>query len=119
VPHQRVYDAAMADDLRAFSDLADRIEAELRGLGAWESTRPPPDVLATAGPFGMNSLAYIQWIQWVLVPRLREVAEGAFAVPVSSDAGAHAVREFDGWHGAAGLTHLLIELDDLVAGWPR
>ena len=119
VPYLRGYHAAMAGDLSAFSTLADQIEAELRRLGAWDTTPPPPETIASAGPFGMNTLAYTQWIQWVLVPRLHEVAEGSFAVPASSDAGSHAVREFDGWDQSAGLTHLLVELDDLVAHWRR
>jgi len=102
-------------DLPAFARLADRIEAELRELKAWDATPPSPEAMANAGAFGMNTLAYTQWLQWVLVPRLRQVADGSFPVPPTSQVGVHAVREFDGWNESMPLQHLLIEVDHLVA----
>jgi uncharacterized protein YqcC (DUF446 family) len=108
-------------DLAAFASLADRIEAELRRLGAWSADRPDQETIDNGGAFGMNTLAFTQWLQWVLVPRLREVAAGTFPVPPSSQVAAHAVREFDGWHEASDLEGLLRELDHLVergAGGP-
>jgi uncharacterized protein YqcC (DUF446 family) len=101
-------------DLAAFADLAGRIEAELRALGAWSDGQPEPAVLANGGAFGLNTMAFTQWLSWVLVPRLREVAGGAFPVPPSSEVAAQAVREFDGWHESSELQSLLRELDDLV-----
>jgi uncharacterized protein YqcC (DUF446 family) len=101
-------------DHAAFASLADRIEAELRRLNAWSDDQPAPGVLENGGAFGMNTMAFTQWLSWVLVPRLREVADGSFPVPPSSDVAAHAVRELDGWHEAADLEDLLRELDDLV-----
>ena len=105
-------------DLAAFATLADRIEAELRSLGAWQADadRPSQDAFANGGAFGMNTMAYTQWIQWVLVSRLREVAAGTMDVPPTSQVGVHAVREFDGWYEASALNDLLIAVDDLVEG---
>jgi uncharacterized protein YqcC (DUF446 family) len=105
--------------LDAFASLADRIEAEMRSLGAWSTDRPRQETIDNGGAFGMNTMAFTQWLQWVLVPRLREVADGSFPVPPSSEVAAQAVREFDGWGGASDLEGLLRELDDLVDGWPR
>jgi uncharacterized protein YqcC (DUF446 family) len=101
-------------DLAAFASLADRIEAEMRRLGAWSADRPAQATIDEGGAFGMNTMAFTQWLQWVLVPRLREVADGSFPVPPSSQVAAHAVREFDGWHEVSDLEALLRELDDLV-----
>ena len=102
-------------DVAEFGRQADLIEAELRGLGAWQAEPPPQEVIDNGGAFGMNTMAFTQWLQFVLVPRLRAVAAGTAAVPPGSQVGAHAVREFDGWYEAAGLNQLLIGLDDLVA----
>jgi uncharacterized protein YqcC (DUF446 family) len=101
-------------DLAAFASLADRLEAELHALGAWADEPPGPGVLEGGGAFGMNTMAFTQWLSWVLVPRLREVADGSVPAPPSSQVAAHAVREFDGWHDAARLEELLREVDELV-----
>ena len=103
-------------DPAAFAAVADRIEAELRALGSWQADPLPQETIDDGGAFGVNTMAYTQWLQFVLVPRLREVAAGSTAVPPGSQVGVHAVREFDGWHEAAELTSLLIELDGLVEG---
>jgi uncharacterized protein YqcC (DUF446 family) len=103
-------------DLPAFAALADRIETELRSLGVWQAEvdRPTQEAFDNGGAFGMNTMAYTQWIQWVLVPPLREVAAGTLPVPPSSQVDVQAVREFDGWYEASVLNDLLMAVDDLI-----
>ena len=101
-------------ELAEFARQADLVEAELRALGVWQADPLAQETIDNGGAFGMNTMAFTQWLQFVLVPRLRDVAEGSIPVPPVSQLGAHASREFDGWHEAAGLVQLLVRLDDLV-----
>jgi hypothetical protein len=64
----------------------------------------------------MKTLAPEEWIQFVLVPRLRDLASGKGELPASSNAAAWATRQFDGDPAADPIIELLRELDDLVDG---
>ena len=94
--------------------LADRIEAELRRLERWARGPIDPARLVDMGAFGMNTLASEEWIQFVLVPRLREVAAARGELPPESQTSAWAARQFDGDPDADALVDLLDELDALA-----
>jgi uncharacterized protein YqcC (DUF446 family) len=102
-------------DLATFDRMADLIEAELRRLNAWQAGPLPREILEGGGAFGLKTMVFTQWIQFVLVPRLHEVAAGTIELPAESHVAAQAVREFDTWRDATELTRLLIEVDGLVS----
>src|SRR3954454_226579 len=95
-----------------YARVADHIEAELRALGAWTAPdqEPPPPV----GAFGAPNLSFSQWVQFTLLPRVRAIADGAAEPPAESNAGARAVREYDGYDEADPLVSALLDLDKLV-----
>jgi uncharacterized protein YqcC (DUF446 family) len=94
--------------------LADRLEAELRRLGAWLDQPPTEDEVLAGGAFGMASVAFETWIQVVLVERLRQVERGEMELPGSSSLAAHAVRELYGATDRDELIDLLRAVDDLT-----
>jgi uncharacterized protein YqcC (DUF446 family) len=95
-------------------ELADLIEEELRRLGAWTDEAPPPDLIERGGAFGHEAFAFVRWIQWVLVERLREVARGDLELPGGSSIGTFAIREFDGQPESDPLRELLDQVDHLA-----
>lgn len=98
----------------SISGIADRLEAELRRLGAWSNTPLPPERMQFSRAFGGDTMAFEQWIQFVLVARLREIAATGGPLPPSSQLRAYAVREFDGREDQmAALIDLLGAVDDL------
>jgi uncharacterized protein YqcC (DUF446 family) len=96
------------------ASLADRIAAELRRLGRWASDPLDPARLVGMGAFGMNTLAAEEWIQFVLVPRLRELVAARGELPRESQTSAWAARQFEGDPAADPLVELLRELDGLA-----
>lgn len=62
-----------------------QIESELRLVALWEQESPPAAALASTIPFCFDTLEFHQWLQWVFLPRMREVVAGARSWPVSSD----------------------------------
>lgn len=98
----------------SISGIADRLEAELRRLGAWSDAPLPPEKMQFSRAFGGDTMAFEQWIQFVLVARLREIAATGSPLPPSSQLRAYAVREFDGREDEmAALIDLLGAVDDL------
>jgi uncharacterized protein YqcC (DUF446 family) len=102
---------AAQPDRAAFGELADRIEAAvgLVGIGGG----PPP-----AGPvrsaFGAGEMTFGQWLQYVLCPRLRSVANGLEDPPARSEVAVRAARELDGVPDSDPLLEALAALDSLV-----
>ncbi len=91
----------------------DAIEAELKRLGSWSETPPDPSRLVDPGPFGMNTLAPEEWLQFVLVPRVREVVRTRGNFPSDSQVAVWAVRNFES--GAEHLLDLLRDFDGLFS----
>lgn len=94
----------------------DAIEAEMRRLGIWEIPAPAPEACGNMGAFGMNTMAYEQWLRHVFVPRVRQTLETGGPWPPSSSVGTQAIRNFDGWHEGSDLIDLLCQFDDLFQG---
>jgi uncharacterized protein YqcC (DUF446 family) len=91
------------------------IEAEMHAIGYWQELPLRPDQLEFSGAFGLDKMAFPQWLQFIFIPRVREaIATNHF--PTSSDVGTQAVREFDTEPSAAHLALLLTEFDALFRG---
>jgi uncharacterized protein YqcC (DUF446 family) len=88
------------------------IEAEMKRIGYW-SPRNCREAYDFQQAFAMDTMAFSQWLQFVLIPRVRAIIEEKGDFPSESMVGAQAVREFDGDATASGLVTLLGEFDDL------
>jgi len=98
------------------SQKIDAIEAELRRIGQWQEEQLPASALDFHEAFGSDKLTYFQWLQFVLVPRVREIVTSGDEFPQGSSVGAYAVRELDGHPDVGLLVTLLSEFDALFDG---
>lgn len=95
---------------------AREIEADLRKAGVWrdgdwrEGVAQPPPFRAA---FGADVMPFTDWLQWVFLPRLREIAERNLPLPAPGVA-AYAVRELDGATSFEGLLSRLAWIDSLA-----
>ena len=106
----------MPDIHQQAETIANKIEEELRALGRWDKEPLPPDKYEGMGAFGSNTMAFVQWLQFILIPRIREIAQEKGDFPAGSMLAAYAVREFDGDPNSGQLHGLLYELDNLIGG---
>src|SRR5262249_9790099 len=83
----------------------------MKRVGAWSETPPPPEAFEDMGPFGMKTMSYEQWLEFVFLARVRALLESDGPWPESSAVGTQAVRSFDGWPEAGELIRLLGEFD--------
>lgn len=92
----------------------DGIEAELRRLGWWSEEPPPPAAFESDQAFFRDTMAFSQWLQFVFIPRVREIVASRGEFPTRSMVGAQAVRELDGVWEADDLVSLLSSFDRAV-----
>jgi uncharacterized protein YqcC (DUF446 family) len=100
--------------LAALAPQVDALEAELRRLGWWQSAPPAPERMQFTMAFGIDKLAFGEWLQWVFLPAARSMLAGERPLPPSSMVGVHAVRELDGDDDAQMLCTILIRVDTAV-----
>lgn len=67
------------------ADLLLSIEAEMRLLSLWEATPPDEGALSSLMPFCHDTLRFEQWLQWVFLPKMKQVLETEEDFPASSD----------------------------------
>ena len=107
------YDHAVLTHLQQeASRYADQTESEMRSIGFWQTASLRPEQMHFKQAFAMDTMTFVQWLQFIFIPRVREaIASNEF--PTSSSVGAQAVREFDGDADADRLVTLLSEFDSL------
>ena len=97
---------------------ADEIEACLRSINRWQAEPLPDHLFENMGPFGSSTMSFDQWIQFVLVPTIRDIVREQASFPPYSQVGVYAVRTLDGDTEAQPLVTLLSELDMLIGSEP-
>ncbi len=90
------------------------IEQELRRLNRWQSDALPAEKFENMGAFGSNTMAFEQWLQFILIPRIQQIITDRDEFPSGSMLATYAVRVFDGDHEAAHLQQLLYDIDQLI-----
>jgi uncharacterized protein YqcC (DUF446 family) len=89
-----------------------QIEAEMKEIGLWQSEPLEAEKYEFRSAFGMDTMAFSQWLQFVFLPRVREAAAQE-SFPSESNVAVQATREFDGMAEPAQLETLLTEFDAL------
>jgi uncharacterized protein YqcC (DUF446 family) len=74
--------------------LLGEIETEMRHQRLWEATPPSDAALSSTQPFCIDTLAFSQWMQWLLLPRLGALLDGDLPLPSQSNISAMAEEAF-------------------------
>lgn len=104
---------------RALTNVVDGLETELRRLKLWERLPPPDHRLASTQPFCIDTLELSQWLQWILVPRMRSILAGDGELPTNSDILPYARDCFEHLDDPAPLLVLIGRFDRLIRGEPE
>jgi len=100
------------------SALADQlllIERELRVLGMWSAESPSAEALASQQPFCVDTLDFGAWLQWLFLPRMKQLLEAAGPLPTASGIRPMAEERYKGREAEVGaLLAALGEFDRLI-----
>lgn len=100
-------------------DIADHlllIERELHVQGWWSDAAPSAEALASTVPFAVDSMSFEQWLQWIFLPRMKEILERGLALPNASGILVMAETVYvDRPEESRQLRKLLAEFDQLIS----
>ncbi|AMX03108.1 YqcC family protein [Microbulbifer thermotolerans] len=98
---------------RIYSEVAEQlllIEAEMRRLDLWAAQPPSAEALASTEPFCVDTLTLPQWLQFIFLPRMRQLIERELPLPRQCGIAPMAEEYFRGDAGGK-LVERLAELD--------
>jgi uncharacterized protein YqcC (DUF446 family) len=104
---------------RALIAVVDDLEAELRRMDLWELSPPSQQMLASTEPFCFDTLALSQWLQWLLIPRMRQIFAGDGSLPTRSAIHPLAEDCFGHLDDPSTLLMLIERFDRLIGGEAR
>lgn len=97
----------MKDALSTMADLLLELERELRAQQMWATEPPESGRLASMTPFAADSLAIEEWLQWIFIPRIKELVEADAALPAICNISDYAE---EAWKQAATDTDALLQI---------
>ncbi|SFN09775.1 Uncharacterized conserved protein YqcC, DUF446 family [Izhakiella capsodis] len=59
------------------------IENLLRAEDLWQQQAPGQQALASSEPFCVDTLTPLQWLQWILLPRMHALLDSQSALPTN------------------------------------
>lgn len=90
-----------------------RIENELIRLGEWQPLPPDPAVFNDMGAFGINTMPFTTWLQFVFIPNVKDIIIKQGKFPGSSSVATYAYRNLDAERYAM-LNLILSDFDALI-----
>jgi uncharacterized protein YqcC (DUF446 family) len=106
----------MHDIPNRIADVLLEVEATLRTSGRWDAYQPSQEALVSSQPFCFDTLRFEQWLQWIFLPRMKQILEHRKPLPRNSGIFAYAQETL---HKndlpAANLLTLVKRFDDLIA----
>ncbi len=96
----------------------EQIEAELKTLALWGGSegRPQDEAFLSTAPFCIDSMDFHQWLEYVLIVRLKEILENELELPSQMSVHPMAQEVYRGqWGKYRNLISHLRTLDNLVS----
>ncbi|MDX2349236.1 MAG: YqcC family protein [Porticoccus sp.] len=102
-----------------YTELASRlleVERVLRKMNCWSDITPSPEALTSTQPFAVDTLEFVEWLQFVFLPRIHLLVEAAAPLPQNCQIAPMAEESINrSSHQAAELIKLLESIDTLLS----
>jgi len=90
------------------------LERELRRANFWSADSPSTAALASAEPFAVDTLHFHQWLQFIFLPRMRELLATQGTLPTQSNIAAMAEMIWVNEANAVAMVNVLQQFDALM-----
>lgn len=71
----------MPDVYTTLSSQLNALQQELGRHGLWSEHPPPASALASTAPFCHDTMAFHTWLQWLFIPRVRQLVAHRAPLP--------------------------------------
>lgn len=74
----------MPQSIQRYTELADlilQLQMAMREAQVWETQQPSVQALASEQPFCIDTMAFEQWLRYVLIERFKEIIEKQHPLP--------------------------------------
>jgi len=106
----------MHDIPNRIADILLEVEATLRTSGKWDALQPPEGALLSPEPFCIDTLSFEQWLQWIFLPRMKQILEFKKPLPVKSGIFVYAQEQLPKEYPPVGkLLTLIKRFDELIS----
>ena len=68
---------------RLLLPLLNKLESELRKQGLWQVGKPSASALSSTAPFAIDTLTFVQWLQFIFLDKMSYLLQFALPLPES------------------------------------
>lgn len=104
-------------DVKSITKKLEHLEQELKALELWGGSAKIPSLeqLSSSAPFCLDTLEFHEWLEYILIARLRQLIAAEEALPEAMMVHTYAQERYRGeWGKYRKLIGLLKELDALI-----
>ena len=105
--------ATTSDITKRLLNQLDQLEALLRKFKYWQTQSP--DLSIVTNPFGVNQISLFEWLQFIYLPLMRDIAVLGQGIP-SSEIYPYAEQVISDATGASEILTCIQQLDSLTHG---
>jgi uncharacterized protein YqcC (DUF446 family) len=69
------------DAYQQLSDMLKTLEESLQSEELWLAQTPSNDALSSVEPFAVDTLTFIQWLQFLFLPQIKQICQEAAELP--------------------------------------
>ena len=69
------------DAYQQLSDMLKTLEESLQSEELWLAQTPSNDALSSVEPFAVDTLTFIQWLQFLFLPQIKQICQEANELP--------------------------------------
>lgn len=96
-------------------EILNAISTEMVLKELWQSTAPSDEALSSTQPFCVDTLTFGEWMQWIMLPKLEQMAKSQAPLPSNSDMFSMAEEAFKRAEvDTQTLLGLVLKLDDCL-----
>lgn len=99
--------------MTAVSTAIEALEVELKQQKLWSQAAPDARAMASEMPFSHDTMSLDNWLQWILIPRMRALLDAGAPLPGECDVASYAEVVFGGPR-YANLIGKIKALDDSI-----
>ncbi|MGB5447152.1 MAG: YqcC family protein [Psychromonas sp.] len=105
---------AELDKHRLLLPLLQQLENEIRHIGLWQEVKPSQQALASRAPFAIDSMNFVQWLQFIFLNKMGELVRFSQPLPESMLILPMATEYFKGLpHNSAEIINIISRIDGL------